>query len=115
MSFSGLTAVCLALNYSVSFQFDSFVRRFGETCDIVELFPSVNQKYVVLEYQTQSWYTKPVNLEMRPLTPELPGFLCQIFIEAETLYGHGQTDGCGHKQQQQSRKQQQRFTETIRF
>lgn len=41
---------------------------------------------------------KPPNLEIRPFTPALPGFPCQIFIEAETLYGHPQADGHGRKQ-----------------
>lgn len=40
----------------------------------------------------QSCHTKPLNLEIRPFTPGLPGFPCQIFIEAEMLHGQRRAD-----------------------
>lgn len=98
-----------ALNYTVSFLVDfllvlfspSNASYFGKKCLLngsVELFLTVIQNCVVLAYQMQSCYTKPLNPEIRPFTPVLPGFPCQIFIEAETLYDHLQSDGGGHKQ-----------------
>lgn len=46
---------------------------------------------IVLAYQLQTCCTQPPRLEIRPFTPGLAGFPCQIFIEAETLDGHHQT------------------------
>lgn len=53
--------------------------------------PITHHNCIVLAYQLQSCCTQPPRLEIRPFTPGLAGFPCQIFIEAETLDGHHQT------------------------
>lgn len=111
---TGVTAFCQAHNYTVSFLFDFLLAVLSASdvscCgEIRGLFSSVARNCVVLAYQAQLCSTKPLNLEIRPFTLVLPGFPCQIFIEAETLYGHPQADGHGHKQA--SKQQKGHFTD----
>lgn len=57
------------------------------------------QLYCLGLSETPSCCTQPLKLEIMPFPPGLPGFPCQIFIEAETLDGHHQTYSALHKEQ----------------
>lgn len=59
--------------------------------------PITCHNFIVLAYQLQTCCTQPLKLEIKPFPPGLPGFPCQIFIEAETLDGHHQTYSSLHK------------------
>lgn len=78
---------------------------------VVVQSPNYLLNFILLVYQLQSCWTQPLNLEIRPFPRGLPGFPCQIFIEAETLDGHQQTISASHKKPSKQEAEAEAFQE----